>query len=126
MNNIEALAEYYRKFHHSLLSWYITIQGFVFVGLLASKIDGKLAGFICLCLIIVSLVSFVGMIGVYSDRIAILEGYAAQSSPPTNWKKAHKDEAGVCPKGKGSWFFVFVCVMFAAANVALLLGKEIL
>ncbi len=119
-------ADYYRKFHHSLITWYITIQGFVFAGVLASKPAADMVGIICLGLVTLSMVLFIGIIGVFSDRIAILERYISQPNQPTNWRGTHKQEAGFCLKGQGTWFFALICVMFATANLALLLSKDML
>jgi hypothetical protein len=37
-SKIEALATYYRQFHHALMGWQITLSGFVFAALLAASI----------------------------------------------------------------------------------------
>ena len=118
-------AQYNKTFHHNLFTWHITIQGFVFVGLLAvADKTPKSVGWICLSFVGIAAIYSIVMICRFSDRIHTLEGYS--TPPPQGWLDAHKHDSWFTPHGEGTWFFIVMSLFFGLINWGLLCAKGLL
>lgn len=141
-NDMRAEAAYYRKFHHEVMRWFFMIMSFSFGGIIAGsgnqKINlmlgawGSLIVMVCFLLVVLA---FYFVVSGYSKRVSVLNEmsenwYCIQkknpSFKPAKWRSQHRELSKdwfYFPEGRGSKFFIFVCVVFTILNGFLLAGR---
>lgn len=117
LDTIDRLAMYYRGFHHSCVTWYITVMGFFVAGLIASGSPLKQGA--CVAILFASTLlglTFFGTVFHYGARIAVLDRYLSlpESEVPTDWRRLHKG-AFIQVAGVGSFFFLAIILLMQIA-----------
>ena len=113
--DVERLLTYYRGFHHTCITWYITVMGFFVAGLIAAGTPLSLT--VCTAILVVGSilgVAFFMCIFHYGARIAVLDDYLATQRIPNDWRVEHK-KRGLRIKGVGSYFFLIILVVMQVA-----------
>lgn len=120
-SSVFELLTYYRGFHHTLVTWHVTILGFVFAGTLAADPQNishpKWVIAVCSVIIAVVTVWFIRVLGTYSGRIEQLKQYWDSNQIPANWRVDHYD-AERKYSGEGSVLFIFLLVFLALTTSA--------
>ena len=121
---VERMAVYYQQFHHTCVTWYITIMGFFIAGLLAAPEPTAKTQFTWIPVLIISIAfgaAFFVVLFHYGARIKRLTAYleGKESSIPETWRVDHKS-ARLEIHGAGSTFFFAILVAMQVALLSLL------
>jgi hypothetical protein len=121
---MERMAVYYQQFHHTCVTWYITIMGFFIAGLLAGPEPTPKTQFLWIPVLVFSLLFFAAFFYYlfhYGARIKWLnERIEEKVTPiPADWRSVHKG-VGLEIHGAGSAFFMIILLAMQVALVSLL------
>lgn len=118
----QSVADYYRGYHHKLVTWYITIQGFIMAGVFASPKEPPRIGWLVVIYMTVVFIVFLFQLLTFSYRIRLLEAYG--NNPPQDWFQKHKKDARPWGGGEGTFFFVTLMIVLGLINCGLLHVKD--
>lgn len=117
LETIDRLVMYYQQFHHTCVTWYITVMGFFVAGLIAAPAALGVSIIVAI-LVVGSLLglAFFMCIFHYGARIDVLKGYLKlpENQIPKDWRELHTKEAFRI-KGIGSYFFLTILVLMQVA-----------
>jgi len=115
---VERMLMYYQGFHHTCVTWYITVTGFFVAGLIAAP-NSPDQGVTIAILGLSSLLAVMFFIYIFrfSTRIRLLNVYLAggEEKIPDTWREDHKKQGLEVDASVGTAFFLSIIIIMQIA-----------